>query len=271
MISNLRTGHFTSPVIVQLSEQALKLRDPDDVCADLGHITPRVADFCAAIKHGPLTDPAGIISTALALDAELVSWATNIPSSWAYTTVTVPASSELWGEMKGIYGNYYHVYKSLGIGGLWNGYRNARLILHEIILKFVERSEASPEDDGYIVQHAQNLANRSKAILLELSEEICASVPYHFGAPDHSNGTNSTSYRPDRGAAGGYILMWPLFIAGGCPYTPPAMQRWILTCLDKIGHVMGINEALTMADRFRRGVIPRPWMDSISITMDRFG
>jgi hypothetical protein len=60
--------------------------------------------------------------------------------------------------------------------------------------------------------------------------------------------------------AGGVTLVWPLLIAANSGFASRDMRKWIINCLDKIGHSMGINQALAMAKLLRDGMDTRAWL-----------
>jgi hypothetical protein len=60
--------------------------------------------------------------------------------------------------------------------------------------------------------------------------------------------------------AGGVTLVWPLLIAANSGFASRDMRKWITVCLDKIGHSMGINQALAMAQLLRDGMDSRAWL-----------
>jgi len=59
---------------------------------------------------------------------------------------------------------------------------------------------------------------------------------------------------------GGVTLVWPLLIAANSGFASRDLRKWIIDCLDKIGHSMGINQALAMAQLLRNGTDPRAWL-----------
>jgi hypothetical protein len=60
--------------------------------------------------------------------------------------------------------------------------------------------------------------------------------------------------------AGGVTLVWPLLIAANSGFASRDLRKWIIACLDKIGHSMGINQALAMAQLLRDGMASRAWL-----------
>lgn len=60
--------------------------------------------------------------------------------------------------------------------------------------------------------------------------------------------------------AGGLTLVWPLLIAANSGLASPELRNWITGCFDKIGHSMGINQALAMGKLLRNSRDSRAWL-----------
>ncbi|KAI0967319.1 hypothetical protein F4678DRAFT_446243 [Xylaria arbuscula] len=60
--------------------------------------------------------------------------------------------------------------------------------------------------------------------------------------------------------AGGLTLMWPLLVAANSGVASKDLREWVVSYLDKIGHSMGINQALAMAKLIREGMGTRAWL-----------
>lgn len=62
--------------------------------------------------------------------------------------------------------------------------------------------------------------------------------------------------------AGGLTTMWPLLVAANSGVACDDLRKWITNCLDKIGHSMGINQALAMSKLIRDGVRSRAFLSN---------
>jgi hypothetical protein len=60
--------------------------------------------------------------------------------------------------------------------------------------------------------------------------------------------------------AGGLTMMWPLLVAANSGVACGDLRKWITNSLDKIGHSMGINQALAMSKLIRDGVRSRAFL-----------
>ncbi|PYI01879.1 hypothetical protein BO78DRAFT_326544, partial [Aspergillus sclerotiicarbonarius CBS 121057] len=287
ILSHIYRQKYTSPVLGQLSLEAAKYRNEDDATVDrLSSVTIQLGNLCAAIKDGTINQPAEIVRAALRLDADLMSIISTTPASWNYNTVNValargePTVDSIWGAQ-------YHTYRNFTVSSFWNNYRSARLVLRELIVQAIGSSGdiSLGNIDG---REQDELVSESQQISRQLVDDICASVPFHLGAvvddshlsklfgetavgsssfldKDHESGSpllSSASSPFGVPAAGGFTIMWPLLIAANSGYASKQLRRWITDCLAKIGHSMGIRQALAMAQLLRDGVDSRAWLSS---------
>lgn len=313
-------------MLAQLTENAKQYRNPEDQIQDqLGLLVIRLSNFCASLKNKSIKEPGEVLRTALTIDAELMSLFISVPHPWNYKTVKVPMFD---GEplTKAVWGDSYHVYNNLAASSTWNNYRSARILIHELIIDTVKELESSGHDENGRQQRS-HLAIQSRQIAHQLVEDICASVPFHFGAGIEDNDEfetsspafgdesdvstwdllpgslpvtpsswssmtqrtstgpslsstglqqNSSTIRPtspgsgsrwespsspfEVTGAGGVTLVWPLLIAANSGLASNDLRKWITFCLDKIGHSMGINQALAMAQLLRKGMHSRAWL-----------
>lgn len=44
------------------------------------------------------------------------------------------------------------------------------------------------------------------------------------------------------------MLLWPLFVAGIVESPHHGLRRWVVKCLEMIGHTMGLDQALAVAE-----------------------
>ncbi|RAK96585.1 Zn(II)2Cys6 transcription factor, partial [Aspergillus ibericus CBS 121593] len=287
ILSHIYRQKYTSPIIGQLSMEAATYRSGDDATVDrLSSVTIQLGNLCAAIKDGTINQPAEILRAALQLDAEFMSIMSTIPASWNYETVNValargePTVDSIWGAQ-------HHTYRNLTVSSFWNNYRSARLVLRELIVEAAGSIKELSSDDTN-GQEADKLVSESREISRRLVDDICASVPFHLGTmvdDSHlsklfSNTATESSPFPDNHhefgspflssasspfgvpAAGGFTIMWPLLIAANSGYASKQRRQWITDCLAKIGHSMGIRQALAMAQLLQDGVDSRAWLSS---------
>ncbi|KAJ5776880.1 hypothetical protein N7520_000126 [Penicillium odoratum] len=270
-IAKIYQEKYSSPLLIQLVEDAMIYRDSNDHIVDkLGVAVMRLSNFCASLKDGSMTDSGEIIRTALTIDAHLTSLFISVPTSWGYRIVNVPLFN---GEAitSAVWGKTYHVYGSLAASSMWNNYRSARILIHELIIDTVKALDVSTLEETDRRQQ-EALASQSRLIAHQLMEDICSSVPFNLGigTEAYENDDIEVCAPFQVTAAGGFSLMWPLLIAGNCGLASQELRQWITNCLDKIGHSMGINQALAMAHLLRRGMPSRAWLEDDTDQSDHY-
>ncbi|KAJ5149185.1 hypothetical protein N7448_000763, partial [Penicillium atrosanguineum] len=251
-ISNIFYKRYSSQIMIQLSKVARTYHDRKSQVTDSFYdIITRVGDLSAMISdsvpNSSSSNPALFIQKALHLDADLVAWAMSIDPTWHYTVVKAsPVSINDDGQIyHNIYGDTYHMYRTLGLASLWNNYRLIRIMLRKIIGSTCK----SKLKQGYCPETRSTIA-QGIIIIQQMAEGVCASVPYHFAS--------------DEIAVGGLMrLIWPLFVASDCIESEPKMKKWILQTLDRIGYTTGIQQAFMMSKLARAG-------DSYSVTQELY-
>lgn len=240
----------------------------------LSVVINQLTDFCAHLKNGYIVQPTEIIRKALKIDADLVSLMINVPPLWDYAMFNVPM---LDGKpiVQGFWGDKYHIYHSISASTIWNNYRSARVIVQELIVDTIKDLELLTNDNIGSPQRSY-LVNQARQNVLQMVEDICASVPYILGMEIEDSGHlkvsglgASIAHESDTGAtlssfqvtgAGGLTIMWPLLVAANSEVAGSDLRKWITACLDKIGHSMGINQALAMSKLIQDGVESRAFL-----------
>ena len=184
-------------------------------------------------------DASTILGLAASIDANLAEWVNDLPWEYSYMTRTK-------GRAEDLFCGYCHVYTSARKALIWNSYRSARILVNEIILNSLA-SESTPQALGA----EQYLATQT--LINQLSNEICASVLFQLRG-DYP--MRNSSYTPK--AAAGYALLWPLYLVG--LFGQPNLTRgWVIAQLDKIGDLMGIQQATSLANLLRMDKEIKVW------------
>ena len=224
----------------------------------------RLADFCADVKAGHFPKPFDIIRAALSIDAELVSLLITVPPAWNYSIAKVPAAPRSVAPTPHVWSDTYHVYDSITASCMWNNYRCARILVQELILDTL--STSSEGEVTFPQQHALEAQCRQTA--LHMVEDICASVPFSLGSELEMDGASDAAHAATSPAcagfmisgSGGLTLMWPLLVAANSGVASEDMRVWIAGCLDKVGHSMGINQALATSRLLQGRMKSRVWL-----------
>ena len=119
--------------------------------------------------------------------------------------------------------------------------------MNELILDQISYVLQHPEEfpsswESIPFYESQVLASNST--LLQLSHEICASVPFFLG---YSVKSSDRSSRPPPKAVSGNLLLWPLYIAACTGIVSNMMRVWVAGRLSMISDVMGIRQAAPLA------------------------
>ena len=210
-------------------------------------IIGKLSNLRADIRADAYSDEQEIISAASAIEADLIAWLASLPPEFNYTTHTKsPFDFVFQRRFRGIspYDDQYHVYPSLWVCNSWNQYRSARIIVSEIILSHVrqisDRTSLSSLSDEFRLQ-----CKTLRSTIRRLAVEICRGVPFHFNAHQADRQANLP---PPESYIGGLVLIWPLFVAGIVESPSHDLRRWVVKCLQMIGHTMGIDQSLAVAD-----------------------
>ncbi|EKV09255.1 hypothetical protein PDIG_55830 [Penicillium digitatum PHI26] len=210
-------------------------------------IIGKLSNLRADIRINEYKNEREILTTALAIEANLIAWLAALPPELIYTThISSPFDFAIQKQFRGIspYDDHYHVYPSLWVCSLWNQYRSARILVGEIILTHVRKlsdssSSALLSEEFHVQCRTLRLTTRRLAV------EICRSVPFHFNVHLVDKESNIP---PPESYIGGLVLLWHLFVAGIVESPQHRLRRWVVKCLEMIGNSIGIDLALAVAD-----------------------
>jgi hypothetical protein len=203
---------------------------------DLTDIISRICSVRASFKDGSAADFPTIIEICTNLDNQLVSWSERVPLSMSYSTIFLDTNPEE------IYGGHYHVYNDFFKAYLWNGYRLARILTNQMLMKFL-----SSEVECTTILRGPRITEqyqKAASVLREMIAEVLASVPYHLGFQ------YSTKIPPP--AVGGLLLTWPLFKLAAVEVAAGRIRDWAIGRLDYIRQTMGIQQAHALAEVLRK-------------------
>ncbi|EDN05414.1 predicted protein [Histoplasma mississippiense (nom. inval.)] len=129
-----------------------------------------------------------LLEEAFAVDTKLLRWTDNTPLENWYTTHTVKnyGGAEIHSR---VFSRTVHVYPTVGHAGMWNRYRALRLAVSDIVLQTLSVPDGltGPDDTTEALLDAVTLT------IEQLSNDICASVPYMLG-PSRFIQENCKSY-----------------------------------------------------------------------------
>ncbi|KAL6722246.1 hypothetical protein ACLMJK_001353 [Lecanora helva] len=106
------------------------------------------------------------------LDQRLSDWANAIPNDWNPSIITGPECIPQSIRNAGLYQTHCHIYKSIQVANILNGYRCSRLKLQLMIFECLDKLD-KPSSDTI----RSNACQTSQ----EMADAICASVPFFLG------------------------------------------------------------------------------------------
>lgn len=223
------------------SQWAGQIQKPDEFYANqFGQINGRIAALRARIKHQHITSPPVVSTMLLPLDEELVSWKSQLPQHWRpklYHLLKEATGRSLTDALD----SQLEIYPDLWVASMWNNYRVIRILIHETImsitLKFGSREEKSA-------------LQPSIDVLKDMATQVCRSVAFHLGTYQNRKPANSD---PNIHTAipGGYLLAWPLFLAGMLRTTPREQKAWMASRMHYVAMTMGLRLAHSFAEVMR--------------------
>jgi hypothetical protein len=184
-----------------------------------------------------------MVASALAVEAELAAWGSNVPPEYVYTPVSLKKSSPE------VLSWHYDVYSNIGTASVWNHYRSVRILVHEIILYQLARQARISPQDHYSLSANAIQTQMSKAMLTTIMNGVCDSVPFYLHY--HIHGDNWASMQPMPKAATVIFILWPLYCSAVSQYVSDEMLSWITGRLEKIAEVTGVRQAAALAHTMR--------------------
>ncbi|KAK5996392.1 Transcription factor dbaG-like protein [Cladobotryum mycophilum] len=206
-------------------------------------LNEQLAAVRSEIKHKGITNPSTIIELLSPIDFMLEDWSMKLPDSWAFKSYRALPSETSSDESCKL---QYDMYPDLWVASMWNNYRMDRIMIHETIIGTALKYGSEKERNG--LQY-------SRGILKEMANGVFHSVPYTLG---HQRGSlsaerDASTRLPDGSPLpGGYLLVWPLFLAGSVTTTPPDLRKWASVTLQDIGLRTGMQLALSMAKKLEQ-------------------
>lgn len=195
------------------------------------------------IKAEKITDVKQMADLLLPFDVKIEKWRAALPESWLSSTVHITpeyrvAIGHLYDE--------YEVWNDLWIASMWGNYCGSRVMLYHDILK------AIMEDSRFTTEHLV-LMRRCIETLCMLTRFLICSVPFHLGYTKAHPLRNEVIKieQSERSLAGGYILIWMIFIMGGLRTTSPEQRKYAANLLDKIALGLGNQHAKSLATQLK--------------------
>ncbi|KAM7193271.1 white-opaque regulator 1 [Naviculisporaceae sp. PSN 640] len=219
---------------------------PDKPSTDLIRILARLVHLSAFVNGHVLVDghpkTTEVILEALEVDAQLEAWECNQEGIWVVT--------EEWDRNlppDAVFDGYYHVYTDMWTARVWNHYRWSRLLVNDMLARFVE---SCPISSGSVVSASQQLHSRD--CIIRVARDMLVSIPTHYRhprlEPSHRKLLDKTSGGAGMGAAGIPTLLFQIRVAGCAPFVPARYRTWVRSILETIWANTGMTQAKTQAE-----------------------
>jgi hypothetical protein len=168
-----------------------------------------------------------------------------LPPQYAYDIEFISEPTEE------IFTDHYHLYHSLWIAMIWNNYRSIRVLVNELLLVHLlhlsQKQTSFPNQQEFFSSYDSEVT-RVKSLMMTLTHEICASVPFYLGYHE----SQKSPPTPPK-AVNGNLLIWPLYIAASMDMVSEVIRAWAVTRLETVGESLGIRQAAVLASVLNRG------------------
>lgn len=183
---------------------------------------------------------------ALDLRDDLVSFELAIKGHYDIQKVMNQEGGSTFLSPEFVYGDYFHVFPDFYAVNLWNGYRSGRITLSGTIFAAFFELEASSSPAHVLPPEIYEKIQQEQLDMCQIAQDICASVPFSLEMIRWDS--NTLSVNPAGACAlGGFLLLWPLYLAAEAADDMPDVRLWIIGRLEYITHTFGINQGAWMA------------------------
>lgn len=249
-ICSFSTGRPVPYEIRKIRQHAAQFIDTSYPKWRVSGLMLEVADLAAEIHTGTIMLEQRI-ARSVELDRQLETVALEASPTWSYERKSVAEHGSRDIVPDG-YIPVYDVYPDRMVTQMWNVLRLTRILLCEEVIEssFLlqdNRSGTQPE--------------RAKAIIVEMIQELCASVPQmtncdfaarHKLPNEHTASAGSPHTHTMSHILDVYILVFSLYVVAwsrNCPFTA---REWTIKQLHHIADHFGIKEAAIMLDILKK-------------------
>lgn len=224
----------------------------EDFCRLLTSCVIRAADAAAATSrldsHSTREELLDGLQRIQTVEQDLEQWTRCVPEHWNFTK-----HCDLSWTAEYAFENRCDVYYDIQVASNWNFYRRARLILLERAIGLIDILSILDREDLTAMRDA------SLKAIAQISEDVCASLPFHLGTRDPTSEHISFPVSSDRegdavrnqtaGIHGWFLIVLPVCRLMKTKHIPNAHGAWITAQHRRIcsivGHKHGISEDST--------------------------
>ncbi|KAJ5319866.1 hypothetical protein PENANT_c026G04694 [Penicillium antarcticum] len=183
-------------------------------------------------------DPRTVATSASLFEIEFRDWETSLPENWSFITKYTDEPDD---RQYTFYGQY-HVYRDLWVSRVFNHYRWGRVLVNELILSQISSMRWPTVDD--FVQRQQAMDTISCMAI-----GICAGAASQEVHSQRGAVVEYPSHVPQLN--GIFMLLFPLAVAGAAG-VPDEIHDWVIARLERIGRIMGIQQAIEMIPHLKK-------------------
>ena len=181
-------------------------------------------------------DPSVFVSCALSIDAVLDEWYAKWQPSFLYATII---AREIAPD---VFEDYWLLHPSIMDSKILNHYRCIRILVNQILI--TQLIEMTTNLDADLVHRYQSIyhdqMDSSRKVVIELSHDVCASVPYHINYyPGYQGESWNSSINCVGRSARAKLILWPLYVAGQAEYISDIMRNWLVDQLEELSLDVG--------------------------------
>lgn len=202
-----------------------------------------------------------LLSKAYECDQGMKKWRSRLPDHWHPRTIayvnTIPDDINIPSACAWI--GPVHVYRDLHIASMTNKHRGCRAMCAQLVMEIL--TWLLPD-----MYHLDHRYLQARHVEQEMTDEMCASIPYHFGLWAEKPGNDGPvgewnresftalplvhtqrSYRtPATEFIGGFSLIWPVRAVADSDTLPEKQRKWLHGRLAMIANHYGLEQAVAL-------------------------
>ena len=185
-----------------------------------------------------------------ALDLKATNWRAG--PNWAYKTVHRSEISQD-AEAKSKFPEFVQLHPDVWIAYEWNYQRTGRILLHENLLRCLDRLETLTAETEEVQVDIHSFREMSITIIQFLIEEVLSTTPQMLGDIDQEgNLMDEVIGASICKGIGGYFLLWPIRIAKSAKHATPEQTTAAQAVFERIRECTGMKSALGDASLVER-------------------
>lgn len=163
------------------------------------------------------------------IDRRLEEWECSMTGRWLRKTAKH--------NLSGVIEVTIDFYSDIQVGKIWNQYRCARIVLHEIMIAIWEKLLSI---DGCSKHKLVSSLRRSVQVISTLLSAICDSIPFHL---QRINSRGELVAQTTQRVLGGEHLLWPLDLVFHSRWSTDSQRSQARKALEEIGTCFGLRQA----------------------------